>query len=73
MKEGDLIKLNPKTGKGKQVVHRDGCIFEVLGFSINVHFSEETDWVNLQSVDNPKNGRWMLRKNDKNFEWEAHI
>ena len=51
---GDKIKLHPKTGKGKQVIHRDGDMFEVLGFEETVHFDDGTDWINLQSIDNPK-------------------
>ena len=29
--EGDTIKLHPKTGKGKQVIHRDGCLDQFIG------------------------------------------
>ena len=68
--EGDTIKLHPKTGKAKQVINRDGCLFKVQAFSESVHFSEDTDWIDLQSVDNPKNGRWIQRFHDKNFDWE---
>ena len=67
---GDKIKLHPKTGKGKQVVHMDGCLFEVLSLSDSVLFDEGKDWIDLQSIDNPKNGRWIQRFHDKNFDWE---
>ena len=67
---GDKLKLHPKTGKGKQVVHRDGSVFIVLSLSDTVLFSEGKDWIDLQSVDNPKNGRWIQRFHDKNFDWE---
>ena len=36
MRVGDKIRLHPKTGKGKQVVHRDGDMFEILGFEETV-------------------------------------
>ena len=68
--EGDTIKLHPKTGKGKQVIHRDGSLFKVISFEDTVLFSEDKDWINLDSVDNPKNGRWIQRFHDKNFDWE---
>jgi hypothetical protein len=68
--EGDKLKLHPKTGKGKSVVNRDGSVFEVLRFEDTVLFDEGTDWMNLQSIDNPKNGRWIQRFHDKNFDWE---
>ena len=68
--EGDTIKLHPKTGKGKQVIHRDGCLFEVLSFEDSVLFDEGKDWINLQSIDYPTNGRWIQRIHDKNFDWE---
>lgn len=68
--KGDRIKLHPKTGKGKSVVHRDGSVFEVLGFEESVLFSDDKDWINLQSIDNPKNGRWIQQFHDKNFDWE---
>ena len=67
---GDKIKLHPKTGKAKQVINRDGCMFEILGFEDTVLFSEDKNWINLQSIDNPKNGRWIQRFHDKNFDWE---
>ena len=70
MLEGDTIKLHPKTGKGKQVIHRDGSLFKVISFEDTVLFSEDKDWINLDSVDNPKNGRWIQRFHDKNFDWE---
>ena len=68
--EGDKLKLHPKTGKGKSVVNRDGSGFEVLRFEDTVLFDDGTDWINLQSIDNPKNGRWIQRFHDKNFDWE---
>ena len=68
--EGDTIKLHPKTGKGKQVIHRDGCLFEVLSFEDSVLFDEGKDWINLQSIVNPKNGRWIQRFHYKNYDWE---
>ena len=68
--EGDTIKLHPKTGKAKQVINRDGCLFKVNAFSETVMFDEGTDWIDLQSIDNPKNGRWIQRFHDKNFDWE---
>ena len=68
--EGDTIKLHPKTGKGKQVVHRDGSLFKVISFEDTVLFSDDKDWINLDSIDNPKNGRWIQRFHDKNFDWE---
>ena len=64
------IKLTPKTNKAKQIINRDGCNFELIGESMDVQFSERKDWLNLQSIDNPKNGRWIQRKNDINFDWE---
>ena len=67
---GDKLKLHPKTGKSKQVVHRDGSLFVVLSLSDTVLFSEGKDWIDLQSIDNPKNGRWIQRFHDKNFDWE---
>ncbi len=70
MIEGDTIKLHPKTGKGKQVIHRDGSLFKVISFEDTVLFSEGKDWINLDSIDNPKNGRWIQRFHDKNFDWE---
>ena len=70
MLEGDTIKLHPKTGKGKQVIHRDGSLFKVISFEDTVLFSEGKDWINLDSIDNPKNGRWIQRFHDKNFDWE---
>jgi ribosomal protein L24E len=70
IQEGDTIKLHPKTGKGKQVVHRDGSLFKVVSFEESVLFSEDKDWINLDSVNNPKNGRWIQRFHDKNFDWE---
>ena len=70
MIEGDTIKLHPKTGKGKQVIHRDGSLFKVISFEDTVLFSEDKDWINLDSIDNPKNGRWIQRFHDKNFDWE---
>ena len=70
MRVGDKIRLHPKTGKGKQVIHRDGDMFEILGFEETVFFDEGRDWINLQSIDNPKNGRWIQRFHDKNFDWE---
>tara|TARA_Y100000590_G_scaffold7263_2_gene9309 strand:- start:1128 stop:1274 length:147 start_codon:yes stop_codon:yes gene_type:complete len=45
-------------------------MFEILGFEEIVHFDEGKDWINLQSIDNPKNGRWIQRFHDKNFDWE---
>lgn len=68
--EGDTVKLHPKTGKAKQVINRDGCLFKVQAFSETVLFDEGTDWIDLQSIDNPKNGRWIQRFHDKNFDWE---
>ena len=68
--EGDTIKLHPKTGKAKQVINRDGSLFKVQAFSETVLFEEGTDWIDLQSIDNPKNGRWIKRFHDKNFDWE---
>ena len=68
--EGDTIKLHPKTGKGKQVIHRDGSLFKVISFEDTVLFSDDKDWINLDSIDNPKNGRWIQRFHDKNFDWE---
>ena len=68
--EGDTIKLHPKTGKAKQVINRDGSLFKVQAFSETVLFEEGTDWIDLQSIDNPKNGRWIQRFHDKNFDWE---
>ena len=68
--EGDTIKLHPKTGKAKQVIHRDGSLFKVNAFSETVMFDDGSDWIDLQSVDNPKNGRWIQRFHDKNFDWE---
>lgn len=68
--EGDTIKLHPKTGKAKQVIHRDGCLFKINAFSDTVLFDEGKDWIDLQSIDNPKNGRWIQRFHDKNFDWE---
>ncbi len=68
--EGDKIKLHPKTGKAKQVINRDGSMFEVLSFEDSVLFDEGKDWINVQSIDNPKNGRWIQRFHDKNFDWE---
>jgi len=38
--------------------------------SDTVLFSEGKDWIDLQSIDNPKNGRWIQRFHDKNFDWE---
>ena len=73
MKTGDIIKLSPITGKAKQVIHRDGCCWEVIGFAKDVFFSEEKDWIELRSLDNPNNGRWIKRNNDKNFTWEVHL
>jgi len=70
IQEGDTIKLHPKTGKGKQVVHRDGSLFKVVSFEESVLFSEDKDWINLDSVNNPKNGRWIQQFHDKNFDWE---
>ena len=70
MRVGDKIRLHPKTGKGKQVVHRDGDMFEILGFEETVFFDDGKDLINLQSIDNPKNGRWIQRFHDKNFDWE---
>ena len=70
MRVGDKIRLHAKTGKGKQVIHRDGDMFEILGFEETVHFDEGKDWINLQSIDNPKHGRWIQRFHDKNFDWE---
>ncbi len=70
MIEGDTIKLHPKTGKGKQVIHRDGSLFKVISFEDTVLFSDDKDWINLDSIDNPKNGRWIQRFHDKNFDWE---
>ena len=67
---GDKIKLHPKTGKAKQVINRDGSVFVVLNFEDTVLFSEGKDWIDLQSIDNPKNGRWIQRFHDKNFDWE---
>jgi len=68
--EGDTIKLHPKTGKAKQVINRDGCLFKVSSFSETVMFDEGKDWIELDSIDNPKNGRWIQRFHDKNFDWE---
>ena len=68
--EGDTIKLHPKTGKAKQVINRDGSMLEVLSFEDSVLFEEGTDWINVQSIDNPKNGRWIKRFHDKHFDWE---
>ena len=68
--EGDTNKLHPKTGKAKQVINRDGRMFEVLSFEDSVLFEEGTDWINVQSIDNPKNGRWIKRFHDKHFDWE---
>ena len=68
--EGDTLKLHPKTGKAKQVIHRDGSLFKVNAFCETVMFSEDKDWINLDSIDNPKNGRWIQRFHDKNFDWE---
>ena len=68
--EGDTIKLHPKTGKAKQVINRDGCLFKVQSFSDTVLFDEGKDWIDLQSIDIPKNGRWIQRFHDKNFDWE---
>ena len=68
--EGDTIKLHPKTGKAKKVIKRDGCLFKVQSFSDTVLFDEGKDWIDLQSIDNPKNGRWIQRFHDKNFDWE---
>ena len=70
IQEGDKIKLHPKTGKGKSVVNRDGSVFIVKGFEESVLFSEDKDWINLDSVNNPKNGRWIQQFHDKNFDWE---
>ena len=70
IREGDKIKLHPKTGKGKQVIHRDGSLFKVISFEDAVLFSDDKDWINLDSIDNPKNGRWIKRFHDKNFDWE---
>mgnify|MGYP001588696825 FL=1 len=70
IQEGDIIKLHPKTGKGKSVVNRDGSVFMVMGFEESVLFSEDKDWINLDSVNNPKNGRWIQQFHDKNFDWE---
>ena len=42
----------------------------MLGFEESVLFSEDKDWINLQSIDNPKNGRWIQQFHDKNFDWE---
>jgi hypothetical protein len=42
----------------------------VLRFEDTVLFDEGKDWINLQSIDNPKNGRWIQRFHDKNFDWE---
>ena len=67
---GDKIKLHPKTGKAKQVINRDGSLFKVVSFEDSVLFDEGTDWINLDSIDNPKNGRWIKRFHDKNFDWE---
>ena len=68
--EGDTIKLHPKTGKAKQVINRDGNLFRVHAFSETVMFSEDKDWIGLDSIDNPKNGRLIQRFHDKNFDWE---
>tara|TARA_B110000438_G_scaffold195861_1_gene187422 strand:- start:466 stop:708 length:243 start_codon:yes stop_codon:yes gene_type:complete len=67
---GDKLKLHPKTGKAKSVINRDGSLFEVLNFEDTVLFDEGKDWIDLQSIDNPKNGRWIQRFHDKNFDWE---
>jgi len=68
--QGDKLRLHPKTGKAKQVIHRDGSVFEVLSLSDTVLFSEGRDWIDLQSIDNPKNGRWIQQFHDKDFDWE---
>ena len=68
--EGDTIKLHPKTGKAKQVIHRDGSLFKVVSFEDTVMFDEGKDWINLDSIDNPKNGRWIQRFHAKNFDWD---
>jgi len=68
--QGDKLRLHPKTGKAKQVIHRDGSVFEVLSLSDTVLFSEGKDWIDLQSIDNPKNGRWIQQFHDKDFDWE---
>jgi len=70
IQEGDKIKLHPKTGKAKSVINRDGSVFIVKGFEESVLFSEDKDWINLDSVNNPKNGRWIQQFHDKNFDWE---
>lgn len=68
--EGDKIKLNPKTGKGKQVINRDGSLFKVNDFSETVMFDDGKDWILLNSIHNPKNVRWIQRFHDKDFEWD---
>lgn len=74
MERKRLIKLTPKTHKGKNRVKENGDMWEVVreGIILNhvmVDIPGDNDMMLIRSTTNPAIMRWMNLENDRDFDW----
>lgn len=62
------MKLRGRTNKGKNRIRELGEDWILVKESETVSFSSERGWLMVQPVTNPDKGRWILAKNDPDFE-----
>tara|TARA_R110002126_G_scaffold105861_2_gene240398 strand:+ start:4022 stop:4255 length:234 start_codon:yes stop_codon:yes gene_type:complete len=70
MNAGDVIKLTPKTRKGKNALQNKVNEWTVLVFSPTVSFSFDKGWmmvVERREDDREPDVRWLQERDDKNF------
>ncbi|CAB4196642.1 hypothetical protein UFOVP1290_162 [uncultured Caudovirales phage] len=62
------MKLRGRTNKGKNRIRELGEDWILVKESETVSFSSERGWLMIQPISNPDKGRWILSKNDPDFE-----